>query len=88
MTNKFTERLFQDKTGEYVVGQAPNIPVYMILFSFLAKTLLPMGGLQNLAAFTLSSSIFLWAYLEIVYGESVFRRLLGAAGMIGLLVSI
>lgn len=79
---------FSDNTGKYVIGQPPNIPVYLIVLSFVIKNLLSEGWAYDLAAFIMSASVFLWAYLEIAYGESRFRRILGVIVMTFLLFGV
>lgn len=73
--------IFKDHTGKYAVAQAPNLPLYIILFSWLLAAI-STGHLHNLANAISHGAVFLWAYLEIRYGDSLFRRLLGAAVMI------
>ena len=74
--------LFQDNTGKYAVAQPPNIPVYIIVFSYLLGRIVANGPWHNLIEAVNSGAVFMWAYLEIVYGESVFRRVLGAGVML------
>lgn len=82
---KIHKLLFQDNTGKYIVGQPPNIPVYLIIGSFLLSQLTQHLPIHRLFETTLSGSIFLWSYLEITYGESLFRRILGGLVMLLLL---
>lgn len=82
------QKLFQDNTGKYIIAQPPNVPVYIILLAWLAKSVITSGAGHDLAAFIMHAAVFLWAYLEIMYGESPFRRTLGVTVMLGLLYSV
>ena len=73
---------FQDNTGKYAVAQPPNIPVYIIIVSYLLGRIVTTGPWHDVVEAVNSGAIFLWAYLEIMYGESVFRRVLGAGVML------
>lgn len=83
---KLGDILFQDETGKYVAGQPPNVSVYLIVFGYVGQ-LISSGIVQEFFALLLSGAVFAWAFLEIVYGKSLFRRLLGSVVMIGFFVS-
>ncbi len=75
-----------DKDGNLVLAQKPNLPIVGWLVFKLAS--IPVSdqatktGLETIATFF----IFTWAYLEVVEGDSNFRRLLGVV-LITLLVT-
>lgn len=75
-----------DKDGQLVLAQKPNLPIIGWLVFKLAS--IPVSdqatktGLETIATFF----IFTWAYLEVVEGDSNFRRLLGVI-LITLLVT-
>lgn len=75
------DKLFQDNTGTYVVAQPPNIPMYLV-FVGAAGQYVSGGVVQELFSILTAGAIFTWAFLEIVYGESFFRRILGTVVMI------
>lgn len=75
--------VFQDDTGQYVTGQPPNIPVYLMLAGFVGSRVVTQGAWHEIFSFVLIGSLFTWAYLEIAYGASLFRRVLGGVVMIG-----
>lgn len=78
---KLGDALFQDETGKYVAGQPPNIAVYLILAGFLGKSI-SSGLVYEFFDLLATGAVFAWAFLEIVYGKSVFRRILGSIVMI------
>ncbi len=68
---------FRDKEGHIVIGQYPNAPLFIALFAYAVHML------STTWIFTASEVIFLgailwWGVLEIVRGDSRFRRVLGA----------
>lgn len=79
--------LFQDNTNRYVIGQPPNIPVYIILLSYLGSQIVETGWVHELLSIVLFGAVFTWSYLEIVYGESLLRRALGIVVMTGILIA-
>lgn len=86
-TKRLIDRLFHDKTGSYVIGQPPNIPVVLaviaLIGTYVAQNNSMLERFFELFAF---GSVFLWTYLEIMYGESLFRRVLGVVVLIALFI--
>lgn len=72
---------FQDHTGKYVIGQSPNVPIYIMLGSAILQAILGASQVGMMIRTICIAALFLWSYLEIRYGESPFRRLLGVVGM-------
>ncbi len=73
---------FQDKTDKYVIGAPPNSPLLIVVISYLMTLIFESGPWNQLFAAVQHGAIFLWSYLEIRYGESPFRRVLGAIIMV------
>lgn len=78
--HSLTRRLFQDNTGNYVVTQPPNIPIYLLVLGVIGRSV-SSGAVEEFFSILASGAIFTWAFLELVYGESLFRRVLGAVVM-------
>ena len=72
---------FKDSKGRIVILQRPNIPLVGWLASKLLS--LPTQSYTLKSGFELLSTgfLFTWAYLEIISGDSYFRRVLGGAIM-------
>ena len=70
---------FKDKNGKVVVWQDPNLPLYTWFFSSSLARIVRHGDLHVFFDIIAFGSIFTWAYLEIRFGASYFRRLLGLA---------
>lgn len=79
------KHFFQDNTGKYIIAQPPNVPLIMIIVSLLISVFMPYESFRAFGQFLLECSIFLWSYLEIRYGESPFRHVLGGIVMLGLI---
>lgn len=62
-------------TGRYVVAQWPNPPLWLWIVATLAHRVTGAAWLSWVATTALGA----WALLELVRGQSPFRRLLGAA---------
>lgn len=78
---------FKGPDGSMVICQRPNIPLLgWMLFKLISvfmqdKTM--KDGFESLSKL----SLFTWAYLEITSGQSYFRRVLGGAVMMTIIIS-
>lgn len=85
--NHFVDTLFKDKNGKIVVAQFPNIPLASWIFFSLIELPIKHGkahtGLHELA----QASLFVWAYLELKMGDSLFRRILGGVVLLSIALS-
>lgn len=79
--------LFQDNTGKYIVAQPPNLPVYMMLIGIIGSYIVKSGKVHTLFDLLFFGAAFVWSYLEIRFGESGVRRLMGVVVMTGIFVS-
>lgn len=70
-------QFFKDKHGKIVLFQRPNLPIIGWLV-FLAVSKVTTGTVQDVAARAAFGLLTIWALLEIFWGASPFRRLLGA----------
>ncbi len=65
----------------YTVGQAPNLPLIVVVLSALVVRVAEKGsGVDRIAASVFVVSLSIWSYLEAVDGVNAFRRLLGIVG--------
>ena len=81
------DSFFKDTHGKIVLWQWPNIPLLgWIIFKLLS--MLPIADNLKAGSGQMSAAfLFTWAFLEITKGVNNFRRLLGIAVMITLVVS-
>lgn len=75
------------KIRGYTVGQAPNPPMIVALIALILSLVLPDGSLS----FGIAKGVFLiaftvWAWEELSDGVNGFRRFLGAAGLLVILI--
>ena len=76
-------------TGELVLFQAPNLPLWIYLFATAARLIFePEGTPGTLLSFVTRVALVVWAVLEIVDGDSPFRRALGGTVLLGVVVSL
>ena len=65
----------------YTVGQAPNLPLIVVILAALVGRVVEEGsGVNRIADAAFVASLSIWSYLEAVDGVNAFRRLLGIAG--------
>ena len=67
-------------TGEIVVAQAPNVPLWVFLAATAVRLLLhPEGTAGAVVSIVSTAAILVWSLIEIGAGSSPFRRVLGGA---------
>lgn len=69
--------LFTNQKGEYVLLQAPNLPLWLYIACVVVQFMFPTGNIGFAAMWTGRVALAYWAGLEIYSGESWFRRGLG-----------
>jgi hypothetical protein len=81
---------FRDRiTGRIVIAQFPNLPLLVWIGASLVRRLLRPSGHWNTFLFVLAAAALLvWAGDEIVRGVNPWRRVLGAAVVVGLIASL
>jgi hypothetical protein len=86
-TTSLFDAIFKNKNGKIVLWQFPNIPlaswIFLSLLELLIKQSRAHSGVHALA----EASLFVWAYLEIKMGVSLFRRILGGLVLLSLIIS-
>jgi hypothetical protein len=77
------------ETGEIVVAQAPNVPLWVFLAATAVRLLLhPVGNAGTVVSIVSTAAIVVWSLLEIAAGSSPFRRVLGAAVLLASLAGL
>ena len=69
------------KIRGYTIGQAPNLPLIVVIVAAAVGRVAEQGSVTNRiadSAFFVGLSI--WSYLETFEGANAFRRALGIAG--------
>jgi hypothetical protein len=74
--SKLAKVAFQDNTGKYVTAQPPNVLVYVMAVAFVGQ-MLSSGKIHTFFDLLFFGAAFAWSYLEIRFGESMFRRIMG-----------
>jgi hypothetical protein len=79
-------RFFRNpESGEVVVVQMPNIPLWVFLAATATRLVFhPNGVLGTIVSALGTVGLVVWALLEIARGESPFRRVLGAVVLLAL----
>jgi hypothetical protein len=73
--------LFRSReTGEIVIAQWPNLPLWIFLAASIAKRVLdPDGGVGTALTVVVVGALLWWAGDEVLRGVNPFRRMLGGA---------
>ena len=80
------ETLFRCRDGSIVYGQRPNVPLLVgIIGAVVAIIPLVPSEIKVIAGGLSIVFLFTWAYLEFTYGVNLFRRLLGASGLLAII---
>jgi hypothetical protein len=81
--------IFRDRrSGRIVIAQFPNLPLLVwIAASLLSRVFRPGGRWHTFLFVVASAALLVWAGDEIVRGVNPWRRVLGAAVVLGLIAS-
>lgn len=81
-----SKRFFHDDDGNIVLFQPPNAPILAWLIAMLASHI-TAGTLELFCKLVAFGALFTWAWLELFNGVNYFRRCIGAAILILIVVS-
>lgn len=79
------DRIFRDREGNIVIGQAPNLPSLVAIGATVLQAVLPSGNLQVATELIAFGTWFTWAWQELFAGVNYFRRSLGLLTLVGLM---
>ena len=84
---KLIKKIFYNDQGKLVIAQFPNLPI-MLAFLFIVLGWINVFNSSTQLVFSNLATSFLvvWAYLEITSGVNYFRRALGVAVLIYIIV--
>ncbi len=86
MQNTLVDKTFRDSDGKIVLAQMPNLPLIVWIVTSLLALVFTSGKINSLLELLANGSLFTWAWLELFQGVNYFRRALGLAVLIGLIV--
>jgi hypothetical protein len=83
-------RFFRNpETGEVVVAQMPNLPLWGFIAATAVRLVLhPHGTTGRAVSIVGTVSLVVWAALEITRGDSPFRRVLGGVVLVATLIGL
>lgn len=73
----FSDRFWNDKHGNFVVWQRPNIFLWTWIVSVVVSVLMDTNAVERFVTLVGEIAIFIWAVLELTRGVNGFRKLLG-----------
>ena len=82
--------MFRDRaTGDIVVAQAPNPPLWIFLATVALRFVLPDdGAAHDVIGWIGRGALGWWAVLELVWGVNPWRRLIGVLGCVLVLTAV
>ena len=82
--------MFEDrKSGRLVIAQAPNLPLWVFLGAWLASAVFhPSGRTGLLIKGVELFALTIWAADEVFRGVNPWRRMLGAGGLVYVLIEV
>lgn len=84
--NRAFRWLFEDRsTGRIVIGQWPNVAMWIVLAALAAGFVTPEGRAKTGIKVVLFVALAFWALDEITRGVNPFRRIGGAAVLAGMI---
>ncbi|MEI3650495.1 MAG: hypothetical protein V6D39_10970 [Dolichospermum lemmermannii FEM_B0920] len=87
MENTLVDKTFRDSNGRIVLAQMPNLPLIVWIVANLLALFFTNGKINTALVLLADGSLFTWAWMELFQGVNYFRRLLGLAVFIGIIVS-
>ncbi|WP_138503337.1 hypothetical protein [Nostoc sp. PA-18-2419] len=87
MENTLFDQTFRDSEGKIVIAQPPNPPIILWAVASLLTLVFTSGKINVVLDVVANGSIFTWAWLELFQGVNYFRRALGLAVFIAIIVS-
>ena len=75
--NNQLQKFFKDKDGRVVIFQKPNVPIIVWAMSTVIARL-THGEMRDRFELLAFIALATWAVMEIIWGTTLFRRLLGA----------
>jgi hypothetical protein len=87
MKNTLFDQIFRDSDGNIVLAQMPNLPIIVWVTASLLKLVFTTGEINTGLDALAFGSLFTWAWLELFQGVNYFRRAVGLAVLIGVMVS-
>jgi hypothetical protein len=87
MQNTLIDKTFRDSDGKIVLAQMPNLPLIVWVVASLLKLIFTSGTINMGLDAVAFGCLFTWAWEELFQGVNYFRRTLGLAVLIIIIVS-
>jgi hypothetical protein len=73
----FSDKFWHDNQGHLAIVQRPNLLLWLWILCSIINFFVSAGAVAHISGFVGKVAITLWALLELFWGDSYFRRLLG-----------
>ncbi|BDI19690.1 hypothetical protein ANSO36C_54920 [Nostoc cf. commune SO-36] len=85
--NTLVDKTFRDSEGKIVLAQMPNLPFILWIVASILSLIFTSGKINTVLDVVANGSLYTWAWLELFQGVNYFRRALGLAVLIAIIVS-
>ena len=85
--NTLVDKTFRDNEGKIVLAQMPNLPLIVWIVASILSLIFTSGKINTVLDVLANGSLYTWAWLELFQGVNYFRRALGLAVFIAIIVS-
>ncbi|WP_341530511.1 hypothetical protein WKK05_15225 [Nostoc sp. UHCC 0302] len=86
MENTLVDKTFRDSDGKIVLAQMPNLPLIVWIVVSILALIFTSGKINTVLDVVANGSLFTWAWLELFQGVNYFRRALGLAVLVAIIV--
>ncbi|MEH2332823.1 hypothetical protein [Nostoc sp.] len=86
MENTLVDKTFRDSNGKIVLAEMPNPPLILWIVASLLTLVFTSGKINTVLDFLANGSLFTWAWMELFQGVNYFRRALGLAVLISMII--
>jgi hypothetical protein len=87
MVNTLVDKTFRDSNDKIVIAQMPNPPLIVWIVASLLSLIFTSGKINTVLDVVANGALFTWGWLELFEGVNYFRRALGLAVLIGIIIS-
>jgi hypothetical protein len=86
MENTLVDKTFRDSDGKIVLAQMPNLPLIVWIVASILALIFTSGKINTVLDVVANGSLFTWAWLELFQGVNYFRRALGLAVLVAIII--
>jgi len=86
--NNIISKIFLDKNNKLVIVQFPNLALWIAILAWLGLIFIKTGPFLGTITIVYRIALACWAIIEIGWGVTIFRRVLGLVVLLSIAVAI